>query len=139
MMEAIRNLKKQLDDTREEMVKLGRDALTAEFKRIFEEWPEIEGIRWTQYTPYFNDGDPCVFHVNGSYVKIGDEGGDDDDGWKDRYEVGDRDSIEYKRCKEIQDSLDLCEEILPFIFGDHVQVTIWRGKDEAEVEDHDHD
>jgi len=24
---------------------------------------EITGIAWTQYTPYFNDGEPCVFSV----------------------------------------------------------------------------
>jgi hypothetical protein len=25
--------------------------------------PTIDSFGWTQYTPYFNDGDPCVFHV----------------------------------------------------------------------------
>jgi hypothetical protein len=27
--------------------------------------PTIESFGWTQYTPYFNDGEPCVFHVSG--------------------------------------------------------------------------
>jgi hypothetical protein len=26
--------------------------------------PTIESFGWTQYTPYFNDGEPCVFSVN---------------------------------------------------------------------------
>ena len=26
--------------------------------------PEFAGIRWNQYTPYFNDGDECVFNVH---------------------------------------------------------------------------
>jgi len=138
-MEAIRNLKKQLDTTREEMVKIGKEALTNEFKRVFEEWPEVEGIRWTQYTPYFNDGDPCRFSVHTCYVKIGDFGGDDDDGWKEGYDLGEYGSVEYKRLDEIQKGLEMCEEILPFIFGDHVQVTIWRDKTEAEIEEYYHD
>lgn len=25
--------------------------------------PTIASFSWTQYTPYFNDGDPCIFHV----------------------------------------------------------------------------
>lgn len=25
--------------------------------------PEITGIRWEQFTPYFNDGEPCVFRI----------------------------------------------------------------------------
>lgn len=27
--------------------------------------PAITWFAWTQYTPYFNDGDPCVFSVSG--------------------------------------------------------------------------
>ncbi len=30
--------------------------------------PTVEAIRWTQYTPYFNDGDPCIFSAAGLYV-----------------------------------------------------------------------
>lgn len=29
---------------------------------------EVLGLTWTQYTPYFNDGDPCVFCANDVYV-----------------------------------------------------------------------
>lgn len=25
---------------------------------------EVTGIAWTQYTPYFNDGDPCIFRAS---------------------------------------------------------------------------
>lgn len=33
-------------------------------KAFFQEWPEIECIHWNQYTPYWSDGDECVFGVN---------------------------------------------------------------------------
>lgn len=32
--------------------------------------PNIMGVGWTQYTPYFNDGDPCVFSVQSAYVNV---------------------------------------------------------------------
>lgn len=36
-------------------------------KTIFEKLPEtFRTIGWTQYSPYFNDGDECVFSVNAS-------------------------------------------------------------------------
>lgn len=33
-------------------------------KEFFETIPEIKTIKWTQYTPYFNDGDECTFSVH---------------------------------------------------------------------------
>ena len=41
--------------------------------------PTIQGISWEQYTPYFNDGEPCVFSVNyptfyfGSMDELGED------------------------------------------------------------------
>jgi hypothetical protein len=32
-------------------------------KEFFEKNPGITGVVWTQYTPYFNDGEPCEFSV----------------------------------------------------------------------------
>jgi len=49
------------------MRKSYQEKLQSEFKNItkafFEEVP-VQAVAWTQYTPYFNDGDDCVFSVN---------------------------------------------------------------------------
>lgn len=34
------------------------------FGKIFETYPFVTCIAWTQYTPYFNDGEECIFGVN---------------------------------------------------------------------------
>lgn len=34
------------------------------FKQFWEENPGINCVVWTQYAPYFNDGDPCEFSVH---------------------------------------------------------------------------
>lgn len=31
--------------------------------------PTIVAFGWSQYTPYFNDGDPCVFSVHGVWIQ----------------------------------------------------------------------
>lgn len=52
--------------------------------------PGVEAVRWHQYTPYFNDGDPCYFHTWGVGVKVagGDpEAGEYEDGFVDIYEI----------------------------------------------------
>jgi hypothetical protein len=51
------------------------------------ESPFIYAIRWRQYTPYFNDGDPCVFYIHGVYLKFSPLDGDVEDGDGD-YEDG---------------------------------------------------
>lgn len=47
-------------------------------------------VRWDQYTPYFNDGDICEFYVNEPRFhtpEVGEEDGDDEDGFIDTYDV----------------------------------------------------
>jgi len=41
-----------------------KEALRTSFKKFFESHPEVSRIMWTQYTPYFNDGDACTFSIN---------------------------------------------------------------------------
>lgn len=33
-------------------------------KKLFKTYPELKSFGWCQYTPYFMDGDPCVFFAN---------------------------------------------------------------------------
>jgi len=44
-----------------------QEKLKKEFKaiitKLFEENSELKAIVWEQYTPYFSDGDPCIFSV----------------------------------------------------------------------------
>ena len=51
-----------------EFQKTFQERAKEKFKEVFNEfWKENPGINvvaWTQYAPYHNDGDPCVFSVN---------------------------------------------------------------------------
>jgi len=64
----MQEIKDRLAEKRDEIKKL-QDQVSKDvkvlfndgFKEIFESCPELVGVRWTQYTPYFNDGDACNF------------------------------------------------------------------------------
>jgi hypothetical protein len=129
--------------------------------------PGIEAVRWEQYTPYFNDGDPCVFGVGEVRVKIAghEEGGDYDNGFLTTYDThtyeyvrDEYGQIDYSKTKEIPVEFDgiSTEEfkaavkkfeheigygrhnvLLAREFGDHAQVTAT--KDGFNVEYYEHD
>ncbi len=41
-----------------------QESMKADFEAFFAATPLVHAITWTQYTPHFNDGDPCTFSVN---------------------------------------------------------------------------
>lgn len=48
-------------------------------------FPEVEAVRWHQYTPYFNDGEACEFSIYEAHVKFAgdDDSGESEDGFRD--------------------------------------------------------
>lgn len=48
----------------------GEVAVKELFNEIFAAYPKLEAVRWSQYTPYFADGDALIFRVNDLEVKF---------------------------------------------------------------------
>lgn len=63
----IEEFKRKKEELQKVMNKQGQNLITELFQKAFDEMPSLESIEWTQYTPYFNDGDSCVFSVNDQY------------------------------------------------------------------------
>lgn len=115
--------------------------------------PEVAGVRWRQYTPYFNDGEPCQFGVGDIYVRIGTdedcEDGDYDDGfvssWDMRADKSDWRSDKIKpellearsAMKTLEQSMDHFRDFLEDTFGDHAVVTATKNGFNVEFYDHD--
>lgn len=57
-------LEAELQKRREELSSSLRPKFHAAFLPVFDRNPGLETISFTAYTPYFNDGDECVFGVN---------------------------------------------------------------------------
>lgn len=131
----------------------GRQILKEVFKEFFEnDW--INGVKWNQYTPYFNDGEPCVFSVNdpvagfvrdwsnvSSWGELddGEEGDWVYDGWTSaREKLGPE---KQEQIEQIDQFFDLFrkvpDDIFLSLFGDHC--TVLATKDGFEVEEYEHD
>jgi hypothetical protein len=124
------------------------------FRQLFDECfaahPEVLGFRWTQYTPYFNDGDACRFGVHEIRVKLaGNEKdtGDYEDGFTEY--SGWSYSADYRQKFPAAESYAtavrgihegvaaLGKDAMETLFGDHAEVTVTR--EGIEVDEYSHD
>lgn len=153
-MEVINKINEQLEAfkaKRADLVKQLQDEFPALLAPLFSESNRIESIGWRQYTPYFNDGDECVFGVHNDYLTI--NGIDDYDGdekeiqfvkervwdgknWVDNEAI---DRYEFSILQQIQTVLrSIPDDFYKDLFGDHVKVTVYKdGRIETEEYEHD--
>ncbi len=122
-------------------------------KDFFELNPGVNAIRWTQYTPYFNDGDPCIFHVNDVYFTNakdeqldevstwGEYEGDDESVWAEWHVtyLSGKEGVNAKSCDFIAGIIGSSEmeDIMEQMFGDHVCVTVTRNG--IDIDEYEHD
>lgn len=110
----------------------GETAVKAFFKEYFDKHPEVYGVKWEQYTPYFNDGDPCEFRLNGIYTFKTQEAFENEE--ESMYNI---EGAEESYGEEPQTSLKQIEDILEDVFGDHATVAVSREKIVVEECEHD--
>jgi len=121
--------------------------------------PLVTEFGWRQFTPYFNDGDPCVFGAGSVWVRTCDDGEDADRDALDveyhatlsprrwnakavRYEDIERapeKAALYVHCEALADAVEsgAFDEVLLEAFGDHADITVKR--DGITVEFYEHD
>lgn len=114
-------------------------ATAAEFMEALDAILSIPGIyaaRWNQYTPSFNDGEPCEFSVNEIAIRLSplddeeDERGDYEDGFIETYfmsrsdfeELSDEHFEALKKAVSNWDKLN-ADEVARRNFGEHAEVT----------------
>lgn len=135
----------------------GKAILKKTFKEFFDASPGVKAVTWRQYTPYFNDGDPCEFSAHDfELVFKGDASKEDEGygyegpcpdgfsrevrgclpGWRDttdaQYEEAGVSKAAFETLKECHD-----DELLETVFGDHVEVTATR--EGFTVDEYDHE
>ena len=133
-------LRKEMKALKSKMRKEGELAMKEAFKELFENHPVLNAVGWTQYTPYFNDGDTCTFSVNDMYPvftkaseeKVEEQEDEEEDSsfeeeeWYD-YEYGSKkmnkeQKAANKALTSLVEELGDMDEIFYDIFGDHVRV-----------------
>ncbi len=77
MLQNVNQIKTKLNEIQKQIEKLEKQAhkessklISKGFKEIFKKYPTLESFSWTQYTPYFNDGNECVFSAHTDYISI---------------------------------------------------------------------
>lgn len=150
-LSSINSLVVEYNKTRKEFMEKSQNALKEVFKAFFDQNPDIDQITWNQYTPYFNDGDECIFGVHDMYftlakdkVDLSDVRWPDDDGNCHGYSFyvskGEVDPIKKQRdvfssfAREIN---RLPNEVFKDTFGDHVKIVA--SKNGFDVEEFQHD
>lgn len=120
-----------------------RHAFMDELKQIFKKHPELKVMKWSQYTPYFNDGDSCTFTVHDAYVcnyegisTWGEWEGTDEDGntmaephdLNVCYLGGSTGAKAFPELHELNTFMQsqLGNDVLEEEFGDHVEVCVTR-------------
>lgn len=143
---------KEYKDAKENLEKEAskvREAAKAAFKagamELFEQHPDLKSFGWKQATPYFNDGDECVFSAYTDAPDINGENGEDLDDGKEydpktgKYEQVREPTVAYKLRDPVSDFLSQFDnDTMKGMFGDHASVTVFR-KGEIEIEEYYHD
>jgi hypothetical protein len=64
MFQALKDLTEETKRLQKQIEERGKAALLDASKALLDQFPAVQKIYWTQYTPYFNDGEACYFRVN---------------------------------------------------------------------------
>ena len=129
-MSEFNKIKEMYDSFKSDFQTKLKEAFMNDLQEFFKEYPEVETITFPAYTPYFNDGEECVYKANVYAAEI--NGYDEYDGPK----TGKVDKKMYEIVIEMISEVD--DDIWEDMVGDHVKVTLSReGVSTEEYSDHD--
>lgn len=130
--------KQRVEQARKDMQAVAKDVFAELSKSFFDQFPSVKQMSWTQYTPWFNDGDECVFGVNDVELLGVNESGDEEDErcrWSNKYKGFPLPDEAYEVAEKLQGTLS--KDDLRDMFGNHVQVIVTREGVDVETYDHD--
>lgn len=139
-LQEYKDLQQQVVQLREKKASLAEKVIKEIADNFFFKYPEVEKFMWTQFTPYFNDGDTCTFEVHTEDMYVLTKAAlDNRDYSKDEWDYEEF-YLEWNSPMRKDLVLPLCnidnEDYLE-IFGDHVKVII--GREGMKVVECEHD
>lgn len=157
-LEELRQKNAEISKMKSEAYEISKGIFEQGCKEIFEKYESLESFSWNQYTPYFNDGDTCVFSANTDYINVNGEYAQDSEWYSETnvtsWGTYNREAKKYEgrvevpnpsydaelasATNEIQDFLNNFDnEFYIGRFGDHSEITVSR--EGIEVEECEHD
>ncbi len=149
---------KEVSKIKKEIQKESENIFNQYCEDIFKSSDLLESFSWSQYTPYFNDGSPCIFSANTDYIKLNGQYVDESDWFQEKnitnYGKWDQKSKTYVGREEVDNPnynkglAELADKIRDFLssfdddfyvnkFGDHCEITVT--KDGISVDEYDHE
>lgn len=125
-------LQKRLRTMRKEFTEASKVIFHEQVIPLFQKFPKLVSFSWTQYTPYFNDGDPCYFRCNSDdpSVQYGD--------MEEREECYGLEGEVDKAANAIREFLgSFSDEQYEMMFEDHAEIVVSR--EGVTVEEYEHD
>lgn len=147
---------KTLKDNYEKLLReKGQEIMKGAVEEFFKANPEIKTVTWTQYTPFFNDGEPCEFRVGDPYFSMQDvepedvpRDPEDDDGqrfystWGAKYYANARPGMNLapieKAGQSFRETIGAApHDLFLAAFGDHMKVVLTPDQIYTEEVNHD--
>lgn len=143
MLKELKGLQKITKDYKKQMKSEGKKAISKGAKELFEKYPVLEAIRWQQWVPGFNDGEPCEFTVGEVNFQFNDKSiqGDEENWYEDTCEdfvvsSGSNNSQMAKDLNKFSSAVAELEDMLEETFGANQEITI-RRSGKVTVEDYE--
>lgn len=67
-MKKIEELKNKIEELKTQTKEVCEEYFAEFAKEFFVNYNDIKSFSWTQYIPYFNDGDTCTFKIGNIYI-----------------------------------------------------------------------
>ena len=130
---------KRIQELREQVSTEGEKLLREHFSVVFDKYPQVIGLTWVGYTPFWNDGEQCQYSSCHEYSDIvfmvdGKELSWNESSEEDCKTAGVTEKIQEEFQKHFP---DLDDDDMLAIFGDHAKITLYR--DRVEVEEYEHE
>jgi hypothetical protein len=150
MFEQLKEMNAEMEALKAKHLERSKGSFTEVSQQLFNKHAVLQSFSWTQYTPYFNDGDECTFSAHIDEPKVNGLDPYDDNSsetvWQSR--SGDKPggyvpnpdfnpAIRDARVDVVEFLSNIDESVLRDMFGDHVEVKVTR--DGTEVEEYEHD
>jgi len=141
-------------DALTETKKKYRTAAKAIIKEVLQKFmqrtPSVKALAWNQYTPWFNDGEPCIFHMGDVYATSEDIDLEDQpdvysEPWAEIGEfyireyghIGEFSKEDSQKLVDLANKLNSLQEELQDTFGDHITVLVTSNGVETFEYEHD--
>jgi len=135
-----KSLIEKQEEIKKQLKEIGPEAIKEIFKPYFKKHSKLKSIKLYGFAPYFNDGDPCVFHIREYMTKIISKNGnvigeesdtEDEEGFIKELKLSEEETNSL--WSEISSEVGkLDEDLCEYLFGDSFEVTIY--KDRIEID-----